>query len=143
MLDAIDLEDCQRVIDSVPCLVEVPSAYADLLQEEGYAAPSPMEERKYARYRFCRPAALQIIEDLPLLPRMRKIGGSYLVSISIGGAAVLFDEQLYPREQVRIWIAADALTGTVARCRRIGPKCYEVGIILDERVQVHRITRGH
>lgn len=142
MLDAIDVEDCQRVIDSVPCLVEVPSALAELLQEEGYAAPSPMEERKYARYRYCRPAALQIIEDLPLLPRMRKIGGAYLVSVSIGGAAVLFDEQLYPRERVRIWIAADALTGTVARCRRVGPKCYEVGVMLDERIQVHRLTRS-
>ena len=142
MLDAIDVEDCQRVIDSVPCLVEVPSALAELLQEEGYAAPSPMEERKYARYRFCRPAALQITEDLPLLPRMRKIGGAYLVSVSIGGAAVLFDEQLYPRERVRIWIAAEALMGTVARCRRVGPKCYEVGVMLDERIQVHRLTRS-
>lgn len=142
MLDAIDFEDCQRVIDSVPCLVQVPAEYAELLEEEGYATPSPMEERKYARYRFCRPAALQIIEEIPLLPRMRKIGGAFLVSISIGGAAVLFDEQLYPQEKVRIWIAAETLTGTVSRCRRIGPKCYEIGVFLDERVQVHRITRG-
>ena len=50
---------------------------------------------------------------------------------------------MYPRERVRIGLANEALTGEVARCRRIGPKCYEVGITLDERVQVHRITRGH
>lgn len=142
MLDAIDFEDCQRVIESVPCLVEIPPALAEYLEEEGYSAPSPLEERKYARYRFCRPAALQILEDLPLLPRMRKTGGGYIVSISIGGAAILFDEQLYPQERVRIWLAAGTLSGTVARCRRLGTRCYEVGVILDERTQVHRITRA-
>lgn len=143
MLDAIDTDDCQRVIDSVPCLVDIPQAYLEQLQEEGYLPSSPQEERKHARYRFCRNAALQILEDLPLLPRMRKISGAYLSSISIGGAAVLFDEQLYPKERVRIWLANDALAGEVSRCRRISERCYEVGIALDEKIQVHRITRPY
>jgi hypothetical protein len=95
------------------------------------AGPFPVEDRQAARVPTFARAAMCISRGLPAFPRDGTVVGTIVVDVSLRGVRLLYDEQLFPREEVCIWLPGTELHGEVARCRRLSAKCYEAGVRLD------------
>jgi PilZ domain-containing protein len=89
-----------------------------------------VEQRQSQRASLRRRGAMQVSQSLPALNRAAAPGGILVLDVSRRGLRFLYDEQLFPGEQVRIWLTETELQGEVIRCRRLGLHCYEIGIRL-------------
>jgi hypothetical protein len=73
---------------------------------------------------------MQVSQPLPAFSRADAPGGILIRDVSRRGLQFLFDQQLFPGEQLRIWLPETELKGEVIRCRRLGPRYYEIGVRL-------------
>ncbi|MCG8585735.1 MAG: hypothetical protein MI757_13595 [Pirellulales bacterium] len=117
-------------IDELPCLVQLPEGWFDERGE--HTAPMEHDQRRFPR-RACGSssikAALEYQTTLPTRPRDSITWAVYPVSVSRGGLALLHSEPLYPCEKLRLTLAdGKTYEVEVARCRRIGPRCFEIGV---------------
>lgn len=116
--------------DDLPCLVQLPEGWFD---EHGvHTTPLEHDQRRFPR-RACgsiqAKAALEYRTTLPARQRDATTWAVYPVSISRGGLAFLHSEPLFPHEKFRISLADEnCYEVEVARCRRIGPRCFEIGV---------------
>jgi hypothetical protein len=116
-------------MDELPCLVQLPDAW---LEKYGHRAP-PMEndQRRFPRVAcggLNAKAALEYRSTLPAHPRDEVTWAIYPVSVSRGGMAFLHSEPLYPGEKFFIRLSDEkSYDVEVARCRRVGPRCFEIG----------------
>jgi hypothetical protein len=131
-LETIDPARYRQLIEQIPCRLILPPRLAAALAETGYQQVAHVDERRAARYRVCVRTVLQIRQSLPAFPRQATAGGAIVRDVSRTGLAVIYHEQLFPQEIVRVWLPTRRLEGTVARCRRLGPRCFEVGVQLDQ-----------
>jgi hypothetical protein len=132
MLDRDDHErNVAQWIHSLPCCVKLPLRLQEDFEKTGAASPVPEDVRSGCRV-YCRGkeyrAALEYRQSLPSLPREARWYGVYTTDLSRLGCGFLHSELLYPGERLRLIL----LTGIermieVARCRRIGEECFEVG----------------
>lgn len=116
-------------VDSLPCLVQLPTGWVE--QYAANATPLENDQRRFPRL-ACggaqAKAALEYRTTLPGRPREATAWGIYPVSVSRGGMAFLHSEQLFPGEKFTVRISAEKTYEVeVARCRRIGPRCFEIG----------------
>lgn len=115
-------------IDDLPCLVQLPASWLERYGE--HAPPMEHDQRRFPRL-ACgshAKAALEYRATLPSRPRDAISWAVYPVSISRGGLAFLHSEQLFPCEKFQISFAdGKNIEIEIARCRRIGPRCFEVG----------------
>ncbi len=51
--------------------------------------------------------------------------------ISKTGIAFLYHRQIFPYERFEIFLHGRAIDATAMRCRRICPKCYETGAVIN------------
>jgi len=91
----------------------------------------PVEDRQAARVPTFTRAAIRVTRGLPAFPRDGAVVGTILVDVSLRGMRLLYGEQLFPKEEVSIWLPSTELHGEVTRCRRLSATCYETGVRLD------------
>jgi hypothetical protein len=100
----------------------------EFLAKRGLVPSQINDRRRYARMYYRRPSQLALDGNLPAFPRDDLVLKTYSCDISRSGVAFLSDRELYPNETVRLVI--DPLGEKrlcVVRCRRLGPRCFEVG----------------
>ncbi len=139
MLETIDFDQRRHLIEQIPCRVQVPLEWERLYEVEGYATSHLNEFRAGMRYRVLRRAALQLYGELPAYPRTTSLSGALVQDFSNRGMGLLYHEQLFPDERVRVLLPSISLDGTVVRCRRRGPECYELGLVLDRECRLREL----
>lgn len=135
MLETADFEQRRRLIERIACRVLLPPELKELLEAEGYASSQDDEFRTNFRYRAVRRAVVQPCGNLPAFPR-GGMSGAIVQDFSRRGMGLLHHEQFFPDERLRVLLPSVSVEGTVARCRRRGPSCFELGLVLDEECRL-------
>jgi hypothetical protein len=139
VLETVDFDHRRQLIERIPCRVEVPPDLAELFEGEGYVSSYADEFRANFRYRAVRRAVLQFCGNLPAFPRGGGMFGAIVQDFSRRGMGLLYHEQLYPDERVRVLLPSVSVDGAVARCRRCGPGCFAVGLQLDSECRLREM----
>ena len=126
-------QNCQapfaQLIDAAPLRLETPPERT-VPRGTAAATPFPFEQRQSPRIEHRRRGAMQVADPIPAIRRTATPDGILVRDVSRRGMRFLFDQQLFPGEKLRIWLPEAELRGDVMRCRRLGPRCYEVGVRL-------------
>jgi len=119
------------------CDVELPKSMAGFLTQVEEPSIQSHDNRRFARRAARTVAALEHRQTFPLIPRQVEWHKIFTRDISRGGLAFLHSCQLYPRERMRVLLPDPAVAKMVpdrqqgvievARCRRLAPRCYEIG----------------
>jgi hypothetical protein len=123
----------RKLIDAVGplrCELELPSSWSDFFDRRG-AMPARLEEnRRFPRSYLRGVAALEYRQSLPALPRAEARHAVYTKDVSRAGIGFLHSEPLYPMEQMKLALPdGKSLIVEVVRCRRIQPRCFEIGAV--------------
>lgn len=139
MLDTIDLDQRRQLIERIPCRVRVPDDWQRSLEAEGCAASQANEFRAGMRYRVVRRAVVQLYGSLPAFPRPEGYTGAIVQDFSRHGMGVLYHEQLFPEERLRVLLPSISVEATVIRCRRVAQSCYQLGLVLDRDYRLREL----
>ena len=136
----------REVIAALPCSVEFPPGIEIGLQRMGPASTCPDERRQTQRISVGGAglvAALEYQQTLATVPRRPGWHRLYVVDLSTRGIGFLHSEQLFPGERMQIvLLTGDRRTIEMARCRRLGPRCYRIGGRFVRAGEAGRVARG-
>jgi hypothetical protein len=123
--------DC--LIKRVDWLIELPENQPRFFQESGPSAGIEGDQRRAPRL-IIRARCIMIPESpLPAFPRSSEPQGVYTSDISRYGLAIITPVQLFPEEQIRIILPTFWMQLVVARNRRLGDHCFQIGATLVSR----------
>lgn len=119
-----------------PLKVILPEELQRFYAERGYLSTMPHEERTNARLNVRSQGYIRFSPTFANLScdviTSDTCQGTMLVKdISRTGIALLYHRQIFPCERFEVFIHRRIISATAVRCRRIGPKCYETGAIID------------
>ena len=107
--------------------IQLPATMDRFFQETGTVNGIKGDERRAARL-IVRTKCLLIPElPLPAFPRDSTAEGIYTSDISRHGVGFLASQQFLPEEEVRLILPTFWLRAIIARARRLGPNCYQIG----------------
>lgn len=111
------------------CEIELPASWGNFFVETGMLPTTAQERRRFPRHRFRTPAAMKIVQGLPNLHRPDAWYKVYAKDVSRGGLSFLHSEQMFPGERVQLAMAnGHQYIAEIRRSRRIGKKCYVIGV---------------
>ena len=128
MLEDDYTRSLNRLVEICECDVDIPSEWRDRLKRRGVIQPVPDDRRQYVRHRFNSQAVLEYDETFSSLPRDRTIARVVTCDVSRSGLAFLHSEQLFPGEQVTLWLPIGKRSYVVAWCVEHNDKCFVVGV---------------
>lgn len=112
--------------------IALPEQLAGFFSEQGYTHPVWCENRAVGRIKVRTSIEMQFLHVPRLLQNIvprnmtaRTVG--LLKDLSRTGIAILYHEQLYPNETLKIQLWGKTIEFKVIRCRRLGDSCYEIG----------------
>ncbi len=110
------------------CTVRLPKEWFDFFEKSGPVPAEFGDKRRFPRVHLRAHAALHYRQTFPSLPRPDHWYKVYTKDISRCGMAFLHGEQLFPRERMTVLLPdGSSQPLEVVRCRRVGPRCYEIG----------------
>lgn len=119
-------------------LIEMPKdVYDDFFRGRGYSPSTVDEKRRRARLAV-RDEARVAFANTPNRYQERADQELYALvkDLSRGGIAILYHEQVFPEDMFRVYFQSRTVTAIAVRCRKLGPKCFEVGArVLDASVK--------
>src|SRR5260370_37798339 len=127
MLDAFRLKEMQATLEAPPCRVVLPRGWKDFFHGRAPQVWPGDNRRRYVRSHFPMRAVLEILGNLPAVPRGRDEHVVLMKDISRGGAGFLHAAPVYPGERVRLCLPTGSLDYVVVRCTRHHELCYEIG----------------
>lgn len=130
MLDAVYLDDLNRVLASLEDRIELSPAEKLTYFRPDPSAPAPAcshELRRYARHQLRVRGVLDLKQSLPCIDRARGFHCIYVRDISRTGIGFLSADELFPGERCKLWLPQKELHISVVHCRRKGPRCYVIG----------------
>jgi hypothetical protein len=119
-----------------PLRVILPEELQRFYTERGYLATLPQEERTNARLNVRSQGHIRFFPIMPslncdIIASDTGQGTMLVKDISRTGIAILYHRQIFPSERFEIFLHGRVIDATAVRCRRIGPKCYETGAIIN------------
>lgn len=133
MLGSNYKEQFECLMREVAWKIELPATMSRFFQETGLSNGIEDDQRRAARL-LIRTKCLVIPESpLPAFPRSEMPVGVYMADISRHGLGFLAAEPFLPEEEIRLILPTFWLRAVVARSRRLGPNCYQVGARLASR----------
>lgn len=119
----------EQLPPQVKCEVKLPPEWNDLRYlPRGLLPTCSNDRRRFPRCHYRVRAILQCRETFPALWCSREPYMVYTENISRGGLAFLHSEQLFPRQQICIFLPGGVqLDLQVVRCRQLHERCFEVG----------------
>ena len=127
MLDAVRHQEMSASLESLPCRVVLPPGWTDFFERRGPQVWPGDNRRRYVRSHYPMRAILEILGNLPSIPREPQEHVVLMKDISRGGAGFLHAGPIFPGERVRLWLPTGGLEYTVVRCARHHELCYEIG----------------
>ncbi len=128
MLEDDYTRSLNRLVEICECDVDIPSEWRDRLARRGVIQPVPDDRRKYVRHRFSSQAVLEYGETFSSIPRDHTIARVVTCDVSRSGLAFLHSEQLFPGEQVTLWLPIGKRSYVVAWCVEHNDNCFQVGV---------------
>lgn len=126
-------EQLDHLIKQVDWLIELPENQPRFFQESGPTAGVEGDQRRAPRL-IIRTRCIMIPElPLPAFPRSLEPQGVYTSDISRHGLGIVAPIQLYPEERIRIILPTFWMQVIVARARRLGDHCCQIGATLVSR----------
>lgn len=89
------------------------------------------DQRQWPRIPLMLQAAVELSSPLAAFPRGDIRGRAIVCDASVRGMRFLFDQQLWPGDRVRLFLAEAQFEGEVVRARRLEARCYEIGLRLE------------
>jgi hypothetical protein len=119
-----------------PLKVILPEELQRFYAERGYLGTMPQEERTSARLNVRSKGFIRFFPTLPnlvcdIIASDGSHGTMLVKDISRNGIAILYHRQIFPCERFQIFLHGRVIDAAAVRCRRIGPKCYETGAIIN------------
>jgi len=127
MLEEDYSELLDKLLETCESDLAVPSEWEDRLSQRGIIEPIHDDRRSYIRHRFTRPGMLEFDETFSSIPRDHTLAKVVTRDVSRCGIAFLYSEQLYPGEQVSLWLPIGKRTYIVERCIQHNDNCFEIG----------------
>lgn len=137
MLENTDLdEDLSSTETFAPLKVILPEELKRFYAERGYLAAMPHEDRGLARLNVRAQGLVRFFTPPPnlsctIIESDTRQGTILLKDMSKTGIAILYHRQIFPSERYEIFLHGRVIDAAAVRCRRIGPKCYETGAIIN------------
>jgi hypothetical protein len=120
-------EVLQSLMQQVRWSIQLPPHMERFFQESGPVATLPGDERRAARL-MVRTRCILIPESpLPAFPRSAEPAAVYTSDLSRNGLGFIAPQQYYPEEEIRLILPTMWLRGSIARSRRLGPHCFQIG----------------
>ncbi|MFN3153544.1 hypothetical protein [Bremerella sp.] len=139
MLESIDAEvaasppfseesSFQKAIRDLPFQVQIPRTKLEELGKSGPSSATMSDQRRHVRFRLLKRCILRFGQTFPTIERPAQFSLGLVTNISKDGVGLLYHQQIYPRERIVLRIEGSGIIPlTVARCRKLGPQCYEIG----------------
>lgn len=121
--------DLSRVLDRIPCGVELPADWTDYFDRRGPGPIDPNNERRFHRHFLRGIALLESRSSLPAIARDKGYASVYTKDICREGLGFLHVEQLYPGEKLDLRLKTGRRSIEVVRCLRHNSSCYEIGAL--------------
>jgi len=117
-----------QTVESLSCNIELPDDWDDRQRSLVQVVDNNQNRRRYPRQTCRANAAMRPRKTLPPIRRNETWSRILLQNISRCGVGFLHSEQLYPEEEaIIVFPNGSQRILRVMRCRRLGPKCFEVG----------------
>jgi hypothetical protein len=108
--------------------INVPREWQSIAARRGPVQPMPGDNRRrFVRFFFPTQAILELGQSLPTIDRRHAMHQVLTKDLSRDGICFLHSEQLFPHEQLVLWLPVGKKCFEVARCRRLNGRCYEIG----------------
>jgi hypothetical protein len=118
------------LVGPIECKIELPSSWSDFFDRRGRLRGALEDKRRFPRIYLRASAAVQYRQSFPALPRPETWHKVYTKDVSRTGLGFLHSEPLYPMEQLCLVLPDGCCRRIeVVRCRRIGPRCFEIGAV--------------
>ena len=98
--------------------------------ERGVTRTNPFEHRRAARFRCNGECITKISEQSFQMPGQESESHAIVRDLSRKGMGIIAHQQWYPEQTVEVQMPKASLTARVARVRKIGPFCFEVGLFI-------------
>lgn len=112
--------------------ITVPREWQAILPRRGPVQSRPGDNRRFVRFYFPTQAILELNQSLPTIERRHAMHQVLTKDLSRDGICFLHAEQLFPHEQLLLWLPVGKRHFEVARCRRVNSRCYEIGARVKE-----------
>lgn len=130
-MDQDNTLDFESLIDSVPNRIQLTPQLEEALEKErGVTAPTHFECRRTARFRCHGSAFARLIPFLVELSDFDIESFVIVRDLSKTGVGIISHQQLYPEQVVILTLERTQLETKVVRARKLGPKCFEVGLTI-------------
>lgn len=118
----------EQLLNSIPMKVELPPALEQALEvERGVVDSTPFEARRTVRFR-CRGNAVVFLLESPFEVEGQEATAAVIVrNVSRTGLGLIAHQQYYPEQRVMLVLENSTMEGRIARARKIGPACFEIG----------------
>ena len=116
-----------QLIRQHPLTLVIPPQIQLELRERGPMSTRIDDIRVASRFRCRGPAILECVESPIALPRPFPTSQVIVRNLSRTGFSVLMDRELFPEQIVRAFLSIATATAIVARARRLGSRCYDIG----------------
>ncbi len=114
-------------LDALPCRVVLPPGWNDFFHRRGPQVWPGDNRRRYVRSHLPLRAVMELVGNLPAVPRRAEEQVVIMKDISRSGVGFLHAAPVYPGERVRLWLPTGSVECTVVRCARHHESCYEIG----------------
>lgn len=117
-----------QATEALPCEIEFPEGWEEKQRAAGRMIDGNDERRRYPRWVCRAPAAMRLQQSIPSIPRSEAWVRILLRNVSRCGTGFVHSKQLFPEEECLLLFPNGIQRRLkVMRCRRLGPKCFEVG----------------
>jgi hypothetical protein len=134
MLEDAYSRGLKKLLESCECDLAVPSEWLDRLTRRGVIQPIADDRRRYVRHHFCGQSVLEYDQTLTSIPREHTIAQVVTRDLSRSGIAFLHSDQLFPGEQVSLWLPGGKRSYIVERCVELNDHCFEIGASVADNV---------
>ncbi|WDI42775.1 hypothetical protein [Bremerella sp. P1] len=118
----------QRAARDLTFQVQIPRTKMEQLGKSGPTATTLTDQRRHVRFHQLKRCIVRCNPTFPTIERTSHLTLGLVTNISKDGVGFLFPVQLYPKERFVLRIEGSGMIPlTVARCRKLGPQCYEIG----------------
>jgi len=98
--------------------------------ERGVTRSNPFEHRRAARFR-CNGECIARISDKSFqMPGQETESLAIVRDLSRKGVGIISHQQWYPEQTLEVQMPSASVKARVARVRKLGPCCFEVGLII-------------
>ncbi len=121
----------EQLIASLDMRIQLTESLIESLgMERGVTRTNPFEHRRAARFRCNGECITRISEQSFHMPGQEAESRAIVRDLSRKGVGIIAHQQWYPEQTVVVQMPKATVTARVARVRKLGPNCFEIGLIV-------------